>query len=109
MCIFSKPELGSGFYQFEEECPSYDEHSILSGHSLMIAWDFWDSWIDECNHGFPGFYEGISKEAWPELAKLIVEKLMEDGEIDDPLILKHFVIEKKSPLIEKVKNIFQND
>jgi hypothetical protein len=37
--------------------------------AFAIAWNFWDSWIDERNHLFPGFYEGIAKEQWPALAR----------------------------------------
>lgn len=92
-------EIGKDFDTYDAEFPRTDRQ-------LMIAWDFWDSWIDERNHEFPCFYKGIAQRTWPHLANHIVEKLSKGEEISDPLILKHFLIEKKS-LIEKIKKVFK--
>lgn len=57
---------------------------------LNIAWSFWDSWIDEKNHGFPGFYKGISKDVWPHLALEIADTLEREDDVYNELVLTHF-------------------
>ena len=93
-------EIGNGYAEYDNEFPRTDRQ-------LMIAWDFWDWWIDESNHGFPCFYAGITKESWPNLAKHIVEKLSKGEEISDQLILSNFVFERRPSLIDRVKKFFK--
>jgi len=93
-------EIGNGYAEYDNEFPRTD-------HQLMIAWNFWDAWIDERNHGFPCFYSGITKETWPQLARHIIEKLSKGEEITDQLILSNFVFKRNSPLIERVKKFFK--
>ncbi len=47
-------KIGEGFAEYDAKFPRNDRQ-------LMIAWDFWDAWIDERNHNFPGFYKGIKR------------------------------------------------
>jgi hypothetical protein len=58
---------------------------------LAIAIAFWDAWLDERNHGFPGNYEGISKPDWPVLARHIATSLASGEAITEPRLRKNFV------------------
>jgi len=91
-------QIGNGYDEYDNEFPR-------TNRQLMIAWDFWDAWIDERNHGFPCFYKGITKQTWPDLAKHIVEKLSEGEEISDQLILSNFVFERQPSLFDKIKKL----
>ena len=55
-----------------------------------LAWSFWDSWIDECRHGFPGFYKGIAKADWPKIGREVVLNLESNSPIKNDLVTKHF-------------------
>lgn len=57
-------DMGSDFNEIDSLIPADDP---LRAIPLI----FWDSWLDERNHSFPCFYEGIRKEDWPELADSI--------------------------------------
>jgi hypothetical protein len=94
-------EIGNGFDEYDNKFP-------LTERQLIIAWDFWDSWIDERNHGFPCFYADITKDNWPNLANHIVEKLSKGEEISDQLILSNFVFERKpySPWLSRFVRFF---
>ena len=43
---------------------------------LSLAFDFWDSWIDDRNHGWC-IYEPMTREQWPLIARHIVRGLRE--------------------------------
>jgi len=58
--------------------------------SVNTAIEFWDAWIDERNHGFPGFYAGINTEMWAELAHQIANDLERNAIISSPLVIEHF-------------------
>ena len=75
-------QMGAQFETLEGRLPHDLQHAI--------AWNFWDSWLDERNHDFPGFYRGIDREAWPRLAIHIADCLEHGQTISDPLVLKHF-------------------
>ena len=40
-----------------------------------IAWSFYDAWLDERNHGFPGHRSGIARADWPALARALADDL----------------------------------
>ena len=100
-------EIGQGFNKFDKEFPEFYTELIDNHPQLMIAWDFWDSWIDERNHGFPCFTKGMTKEKWPILAEHIVEKLSSGEEISDPFVLSAFVFKRKPSFIDKIKKLFK--
>jgi hypothetical protein len=96
--------------QFSNIGEGYDELDVSfprDSCDLGIAWNFWDSWIDESSHGFPGFYKGVSRENWPNLALYIIDKLSKGEKITEPLILSNFKFDKNQPLPIKLKKIFK--
>ena len=56
---------------------------------LSVALNFWDGWIDARNHDWQ-YYEGITAEDWPRLARGIAADLEADREITDEVIRGHF-------------------
>lgn len=81
-------EMGLDFDEVDSLLPSEDP---LRGVPLT----FWDSWLDERNHSFRGFYKEIGKEDWPVLAELIAKSLENDSLISDPRILKAFDLRRR--------------
>jgi hypothetical protein len=58
----------------------YDELDSLQGSSdsdsrLTLAWRFFDSWIDEKDHGFAGMHRGMRRDDWPNFANQIADYL----------------------------------
>ena len=73
------------------EAMGLEMNDFPPGGSLpAIAFDFWDSWIDEKNHGFPKFYELIEKNDWPALALSVVEDLEKGRDATHPVIVETF-------------------
>jgi hypothetical protein len=97
-------QLGSDFDQLDVAATGIFEDAKAQ-QAFAIAWNFWDSWIDERNHLFPGFYEGIAKEHWPVLARRVAENLENGHEVVDPLLLKHFVFHPSIPLKERIRQL----
>lgn len=92
----SAPEqIGRGFDEFDARCPRSD-------HTLNTALSFWDSWIDERNHGFPGWYAGICREDWPKLGGVIASALRAGEELEEPRVLRHFAPSAKTPFWRKL-------
>ena len=54
--------MGQDFDLLDAEAPRTDR-------DVVIALAFWDAWLDEQNHNFPGFYDGISSADWPALGR----------------------------------------
>lgn len=82
-------EIGEDFDTIDAAAPRTDK-------TIVIALAFWDAWIDERNHEFPGFYRGISSADWPLLASVIASALGSGSAIDEPRILEHFVFAPKA-------------
>lgn len=59
-------------------------------NDLMLAWNFWEGWLDEASHNFAGFYEGINKSEWPRIALTIVASLTSERPIAEPIVKEHF-------------------
>lgn len=95
-------QLGNDFVRLDVETEGVFEN-VNVRLTFAIAWNFWDSWIDERNHLFPGFYEGIPKEHWPGLARRVAQHLEVGDEVIDPLLLKHFVIRPSIPFKDRVR------
>ena len=55
---------------------------------LILAWNFWEAWIDEANHNFVGLYPGIGKNDWPRLASIVIASLADHRALDVPVILR---------------------
>ena len=108
-CKFDEIGSDTELSKFEQTYPGFDSDAAFNFHPLMIAWDFCHEWRHVCNHDFRLGPEGIEVDTWPILARHIVEKLTRDEEITDPLILRHFLDERKPPLISRIKNMLQYD
>ena len=91
-----------------ESCDDFDAEFPRGYPDLMIAWTFWDAWIEERNHGFPNLYEGITKESWPQLAAHIIEQLEKKEKITQIILLKHFDFSEQPDWFEKWKEILKN-
>ena len=86
--------VGSAFEQMERYRSNHP--GLLPNENAKcfgIAYTFWDSWIDQVEHGFrQNFYSGIPRDAWPALAKEIADALESETSINNPLILRHFAL-----------------
>jgi hypothetical protein len=98
-------QLGSDFDQLDVEANGVFEDARVQ-QAFGIAWNLWDSWLDESNHCFPGFYEGIAKDHWPAIARQIAENLEDGNEVIDPLLLRHFVLYPTIPFKERMKQLW---
>lgn len=50
---------------------------------------FWDGWADARNHEWM-YYEGIGRDDWPGLARLVADAVESDVGFTDPRLLRHF-------------------
>ena len=68
-----------------------------------VALNFWFCWVDERNHGFPGFHHKIREELWPLLAEQLA--LCLDGKETStmPSTLKSFRTRHKMPLLIRMR------
>jgi hypothetical protein len=69
-----------------------------------IAFNFLDSWYDASNHDWL-FYEGIEKDDWPSLARIIIKCLETDEEITNPIILNNFARVNTFGFFAKLKKL----
>jgi hypothetical protein len=97
-------QLGSTFDQLDVEANGKFEDTRVQ-QTFAIAWNLWDSWLDERNHCFPGFYEGITKDNWPAIARQVAVSLEDGNEVVDPLLRKHFVLHPTIPFKEKMSQL----
>jgi hypothetical protein len=85
--------------EFELPNRKFDEIDSSRGQfsdpTLSIAWNFWDAWLDEANHGFRGYYGKIGQEDWPILAEELIQSLSKLLPITNPTILQEFDFTKK--------------
>lgn len=81
--------IGKGYDILDENLPRADAAISIK---LQIAFEFWGGWIDARNHDWK-YYKGIEKADWSVLARHVINALVNDEEITDPLILQHFKIE----------------
>ena len=79
-------DVGRDFDEFDTNLP---RGSGPEFNKLLIALNFWDGWIDARNHDWQ-YYEGINESGWPLLASRVIESLVKDEEISEPVVLKHF-------------------
>lgn len=70
---------------------------------IGMALNFWHSWIDERNHGFPGYYNRIRKDSWPILAEQLSDSL--EGRELKPMsaTLRYFRVRQKFSLFMKLR------
>ena len=94
-------DVGLGFDEFDANLPRDDRPEF---NQLFIALNFWDGWIDARNHEWK-YYSGISKSDWPELATHIVQAIVDDREITEPLVLQHFNLSERQSLRERFNSL----
>jgi hypothetical protein len=56
---------------------------------FQVALYFLDSWGDASQHQWR-FYDGINQADWPTYARQIASVLRSDGQVTDPILLRHF-------------------
>lgn len=95
-------QMGKDFDKLDVETTGKFENTTVQ-QTFPIAWNFWDSWLDERNHLFPGFYEGIAKNDWPDHGIRLAEQLESGHEVENASLLKHFLLRPSIPLREKVR------
>ena len=78
--------IETGYRELDSLLPRTDDPVY---HKLEIALEFWDGWIDARNHDWL-YYEGISEDDWPELARRIAADLREDRDVNDERVLDRF-------------------
>lgn len=93
------------FDKMGETHDDFDREFPKGYPDLMIAWTFWDSWMDERKQGFPNLYSGISKDTWPQLAGQVIEQLERKAPISNPLILTHFDFTEKPGVFDRLKSM----
>jgi len=86
--------LGDRFDNIESYRDKHPE--VHSTKNVGIAYTFWDSWIDQVNHGFQhNYYDGIAPDAWPGLAREIADNMEAGALIANPTVLKLFDLTRK--------------
>lgn len=93
--------IGEGFEEIDGSWPRG-----RNSHQLGLAWNFYDSWIDERNHGFVGHYEAITKDEWPRYARYIADRLEAGQEIADPVLLAEFDYGPRTSFVDAIKGLF---
>ncbi len=78
--------IGDGFDEYDRLLPreGIENHSIL-----YIALEFGASWSDSALHGWL-FYEGMNKDDWPRLAKILIDDLKSGREVTSRELLEKF-------------------
>ncbi len=97
-------DIGADYDKVDSELPRGMDPEF---DKLHVALHFWDGWIDARNHNWH-FYEPITKEAWPDLARHIVKDVRADLDITHTLIVSKFDFTKQPPhtsVWQKLKNI----
>jgi hypothetical protein len=80
--------VGRDYDSFDALVPR-DE--TITDRNFWIALRFWDSWSDQCRHGFgQNFYRGIVEKTWPMLANEIASCLETGNEITNKLVIENF-------------------
>jgi hypothetical protein len=95
-------KLNAGFDEMDSKLP---RRKGARFSTLLIALNFWDSWIDASNHQWQ-YYPGIEAEDWPLLARRIVADLKAERPISDPLLLEWFGPEKTTNWRETVVSLW---
>lgn len=96
-----RQEVGRDFDEFDANLPRDDNPEF---DQMFIALNFWDGWIDARNHNWL-YYDDIEQSDWPKLARAIIQSIANNREIDEPLVLKHFNLQKAQPFRERVKSL----
>lgn len=93
-------EIGRDFDRLDAEIPRDDP-------TIALAIAFWDAWIDERNHQFPGYYDGIGMNDWPILARELAAALLTNTPVNDQRLLRHFKF-SRSGGIQRLLNRFRS-
>ena len=63
---------------------------------LHVALQFWDCWIDSSNHHWL-YYDGMTADSWPHLARGIAEDLRADREVQNEAVQALVLPQEKGP------------
>lgn len=67
---------------------------IKANSLLCLALEFWSGWSDSAVHDW-NFYEPLSKEDWPRLAKILLSDLKANREVTNKEIISNFNVTSK--------------
>ena len=68
----------------------------ISANSLLfLTLEFWSGWSDSAIHNWH-FYEPLTKEDWPRLAKILLSDLRENNEVTNQEIISQFSVFPKT-------------
>ena len=72
-----------------EATQSLDKSQVNTNLGLVRS--FLDGWADSSNHNWQ-YYDGISKDDWPLLAKLLADSLESNSKVTSEAILQNFAV-----------------
>ncbi|MBI2799142.1 MAG: hypothetical protein HYX63_02475 [Gammaproteobacteria bacterium] len=87
--------IGIGFSEINASLAEFNEPHYSKLH---VAVRFWDAWITARDAGWQKI-EGIAIEAWPTLAKTILNDLEHDHQISDSYVRTHFDLTSTQPYL----------
>ena len=75
---------------------------------LYTALNFWDGWINSSNHHWL-YYEPLTSEDWPTLARGIAQALRIDLGLSNPKVLEIFVSSPESDkgIVPSIRRLFK--
>jgi hypothetical protein len=91
-------EFGSEFDRLDDEIPR-----TIADANFWIAFNFWEAWIDQMNHGFRQLFYDIPREDWPTFCEHILEALRSGKEITDWTVLDRFDSRQDPPAPPSLK------
>ena len=100
-------------HDIEDNLDDYDKliprDDITPNSLLMITLEFWSGWSDSAVHGWL-FYDPMTENDWPRLAKVLIDDLKADREVTNKEILDIFSVDTTpkgpswiSKMLEKIK------
>jgi hypothetical protein len=98
-------DIGKGFDSYDIGLPRGAGPEF---DKLHVALNFWDGWIDARNHMWL-YYEPIVQADWPKLAKSIVEDIVEDRNLTNPLVIQHFDFSTRTSFFDRLKQKFSGE
>jgi len=71
---------------------------------IATGFTFWDWWSDARNHAWQ-YYEGITREDWPRLARHVADAVEAGSPITDPVLMRHFERAARPGLVRRLRKL----
>ena len=88
----SLSQISARYDEFDASIPRTDNPRF---QKLHVALNFWDAWIDSSNHDWR-YYDELSGESWPGLARTVAQELRADHEIGSEQVLRLWTLRTRS-------------